>query len=360
MERQIIRRARAALLAIGTGLAPAAAQDMPVVQRPSPAAEFDAPYAIGVLAGGETIEVTGSFSWAMPQMLSVALAQAPRVRTVRFGSPGGHIQPALEIADMIKARGLNTEVERLCASACTLAFLAGRQRVAGPRAQIGFHQAHRPGLPPELFDPLMRQAYRNFGVPDGFIDHVLRTPPQSLWVPTHAELLAARIITVPSPEAVPPPDGTVSERRAIMALLQTTSDDAVIGYTAALTAMLSQLQRAGPEICWQWLNHEPVDLREHVSEAARETMRLATDRVRIDAALVPVAPADAAARTQILRTLVDRMRAGGQGDVLAAMAPSGVHALFCPSLNTLLRSAVSLPDAQRVPALRALFAGGRG
>jgi membrane-bound ClpP family serine protease len=126
---------------------------------PLPTAEFDAPYAIDVLSGGEIIQISGSFSWAMPQNFIAALAGAPHVRTIRFDSPGGHVQAALQIADVIHDRGLDTYVPRFCASACTLAFLAGKHRFLAPTAQLGFHQAHAPGVAPEIFDPVLRAVY---------------------------------------------------------------------------------------------------------------------------------------------------------------------------------------------------------
>ena len=54
----------------------------------SPTAEFEAPYAIRVMPGGAVVEVSGSFSWAVPQNLMATLASAPGVRTVRLDSPG--------------------------------------------------------------------------------------------------------------------------------------------------------------------------------------------------------------------------------------------------------------------------------
>ena len=62
---------------------------------PSPTSEFDSPYQLRVLSDGTVLEVSGSFSWALPQNFQAVLASAPQVRVVRFDSPGGHIQPAL-------------------------------------------------------------------------------------------------------------------------------------------------------------------------------------------------------------------------------------------------------------------------
>ncbi len=161
--------------------------------------EFEGPYAVRVLHQGSEIEISGTFSWALPQQVGVALAEAPQARLVRLDSPGGHIKAALEVADMIHARNLDTYVGRMCASACTIAFLAGHQRFATETARLGFHQAHGPGLTPADSNMLLRLAYQNYSLPPAFVAHVLRTPPQDLWVPDLAELRRAGIVTDVAP-----------------------------------------------------------------------------------------------------------------------------------------------------------------
>jgi Clp protease len=163
--------------------------------------EFEGPYAVQVLHQGSEIEISGTFSWALPQQVSVALAEAPQARLVRFESPGGHIKAAIEVAEMIRARNLDTYVGRTCASACTIAFLAGHQRFATETARLGFHQAHGPGLTPADSNLLLRLVYQNYSLPPAFIAHVLRTPPQDLWVPDLAELRRAGVVTDIAPTA---------------------------------------------------------------------------------------------------------------------------------------------------------------
>ena len=162
--------------------------------------EFEGPYAIRVLNEGLGLEISGTFSWALPQQVGVALAEAPNVRVIYLDSPGGHIKAALEVADLIRARNIDTYVNRMCASACTIAFLAGRQRFVGKTARLGFHQAHGPGISSAQSNLLLRLAYENFSLPAAFIAHVLRTPPQNLWIPDLAELRKAGIVTDVAPE----------------------------------------------------------------------------------------------------------------------------------------------------------------
>jgi hypothetical protein len=57
-------------------------------------------------------------------------------------SPGGLVLDAIDLAERVRARGLRTVARYRCASACSLVFLGGVERVLwGSRAAIGLHQA---------------------------------------------------------------------------------------------------------------------------------------------------------------------------------------------------------------------------
>lgn len=157
--------------------------------------ELEEPYAIRELAQGVALEIAGTFSWALPQQVDVALAQRPNVRAIYLDSPGGHIKAALELADLIRAHNLDTYVSHLCASACTIAFLAGHRRFVSETGRLGFHQAYEASLSSEQSSILLRRVYQQFPLPSAFVAHILRTPPEELWIPDLAELRKASIIT---------------------------------------------------------------------------------------------------------------------------------------------------------------------
>ncbi len=181
----------------------------PSSPRPTSAAtyEFEGPYAITVLAQGRALEISGTFSWALPQQVGLALAETPNVRVIYLDSLGGHIKAALDVADLITAHNLDTYVSHMCASACTIAFLAGHRRTVSETAQLGFHQAHGPTLSNEQSNLLLQRVYQTYSLPTAFVAHILRTPPQGLWIPNLAELRKAGIVTAlaPNDAAVPAP-----------------------------------------------------------------------------------------------------------------------------------------------------------
>lgn len=63
--------------------------------------------------------------------------------TVDLNSPGGNLLSVLQMGAYVRDNGYSTLVRdgSTCASACALLWLAGRNRVAGRRAAIGFHAA---------------------------------------------------------------------------------------------------------------------------------------------------------------------------------------------------------------------------
>jgi peptidoglycan hydrolase-like protein with peptidoglycan-binding domain len=62
---------------------------------------------------------------------------------VMFDSIGGSLRAGIEIGKAIRLKGFGTLVpnKMLCASACALAWLGGKVRLAGPEARIAFHAA---------------------------------------------------------------------------------------------------------------------------------------------------------------------------------------------------------------------------
>jgi hypothetical protein len=74
--------------------------------------------------------------------VDVALQASPQA-VVLFNSPGGNIYAATEMGKTIRLKGYDTLVANgfECASACALAWLAGKTRFMEAGAKIGFHAA---------------------------------------------------------------------------------------------------------------------------------------------------------------------------------------------------------------------------
>jgi hypothetical protein len=353
---------RTALLAASILIAiadQAVANDLPIVYEGAPPdAEFGAPYAIRVLPGGTEIEISGSFSWAVPQNFTAVLAGAPDVRAVRLESPGGYVQPALAVADIIRTRRLDTYVGRFCASACTLVFLGGQHRYLAPGARLGFHQAHAPNVAQARVDPIMRQAYDAAGVPSSFIDHVLHTPSEALWFPSRDELQQAGITSGPPPPALLVPDTVPSPAwTETIRDLRWASDDALFEFATATADLLGQLQAASPSACWDFTHHVPVEIETRVRAGTLDALKAALRHARDDVKQAPTMGLGAADKHRVLAALLRTLPTAAQSPTVAALRADADHAAFCPALRTLLNAALALPPADRGPALRALLSG---
>lgn len=152
-----------------------------------------------VRADGRSILLSGGINDGSAEQLEKALQLAPAVTTVVLSSDGGWIREGKMLADVIRMRDLNTYVENYCASACTIAFLAGRERAAAPSAKIGFHASRSVGSlasKPSLEETAeFRSIYLSANLPDDFIRKAIETPHDKMWYPSHSDLLAAGVLT---------------------------------------------------------------------------------------------------------------------------------------------------------------------
>lgn len=153
---------------------------------------------VEVRADGKSILLSGGINDDTAEKLEQALARVPAVTTVVLQSEGGWVRQGSRLGEVIRSRKLNTYVENYCVSACTIAFLAGKERAADPRAKIGFHSARGVG---QLHANTgadttgLLRIYRNAGLPETFIRKVAATPYESMWYPAYAEMLADGILT---------------------------------------------------------------------------------------------------------------------------------------------------------------------
>jgi hypothetical protein len=152
------------------------------------------------------------------------LLQDPGVRRLVITSPGGLVVPALDMAEALYARGLDVEVPEACLSSCAnYVFLAGRQKLLGGPAAVGWHgnMTHVLHLQqigegrwsgPEIAAArLLAQRESSFfqriGV-DGFVCWFAKLPPYSVedfyaLTPPDMAFFGIRDVSVPSP-SVPP------------------------------------------------------------------------------------------------------------------------------------------------------------
>jgi len=155
--------------------------------------------AVTVSPDGRTLSVSGPYGMGSEEKVREALERHKSVREVVLAGPGGRASVGSEIFRMIRNAKLATRVDTACASACTIAFLGGVERTVSPSGRLGFHRVSFPGMDDDDMHESNR-GIRNFlvyraGLTPDFASRVVDTPAASIWVPTHQELLAGKVIT---------------------------------------------------------------------------------------------------------------------------------------------------------------------
>jgi hypothetical protein len=155
-------------------------------------------YNIRLLPGGTEIVFRGGLRAGCAEELERILSAAPQVKVLHIESPGGRINEAKRIGQLVRQRGLTTYTSGYCLSAATLVLMSGKERVVAPGAKVGFHQGTLPGATAVqrlIIDSLVRATMHSAGVSDEFTERVLATPSNQMWYPTFEEMREARVLT---------------------------------------------------------------------------------------------------------------------------------------------------------------------
>ena len=89
------------------------------------------------------IEFSGGVVKGDDLRLANYLTQFPNTKLLKLNSYGGDVQTGWNMAKIVRAQGLDTEVEsgKQCASACTYIYSGGIKRSADDDVVFGFHPA---------------------------------------------------------------------------------------------------------------------------------------------------------------------------------------------------------------------------
>ncbi|PSJ43392.1 COG3904 family protein [Allosphingosinicella deserti] len=151
-----------------------------------------------VSKNGRELILAGSIASGAAKRFETVLQAHPGVTVIVLTSPGGRILEAERIAAIVRARRLDTRVDKACMSACTNILLAGRERTAEESARIGFHAPNFPGFNAAEMQAsvaAMRNAYLAAGVDPAFVARALTTPAETMWFPSFYELESAGVLT---------------------------------------------------------------------------------------------------------------------------------------------------------------------
>ena len=154
------------------------------------------PTRISASEDGSALIVEGPITDGAFANFQRALRAYPIARHVILKSPGGLMFEADRIAHVVRERRMTTYAQTLCASACTVILLAGRDRTAAPGTRVGFH---RPNVSlsrtPARTLQLTRRLYERAGLAASFTARIYATPFETVWYPGVDEMIAAGVLT---------------------------------------------------------------------------------------------------------------------------------------------------------------------
>lgn len=201
------RRARYAAASLGAGflavLVAFAWTDYPdasiaLADLVAPAQAADAGGTLVLGPGGTDIRLSGDIAEGTAERLRALLGAHPTVSRIHLTSDGGLADEGQAVGEVIAAHKLATYVPDYCVSACTLAFVAGRERIVMEGARLGFHRPFYEGVLGQNFAgdaSVQRAAYLAAGLTPSFVDAALQVAPDDVWFPTTRELLGAHVAT---------------------------------------------------------------------------------------------------------------------------------------------------------------------
>ncbi len=184
-------------VALGIGIGSWLAAAGPAAAGDKQAASDIPDFEIRIMRGGREIELSGGIGPGINDALIAALEKAPRAQVIHLDSSGGLLDEGRMLYRTIRRHGLTTYVYNACASACVMAFMAGRPRLIAADAKIGFHQASSTGGPQDakLATMLYIEFLAGAGIGRPLLDHASTVDNKSMWYPSEEELRAANVIT---------------------------------------------------------------------------------------------------------------------------------------------------------------------
>jgi hypothetical protein len=149
---------------------------------------------------GREIRISGEIRPGLADVLAEVLEATPGVERLELESPGGNVSEGLALAELVEKYSLNTAVKTYCDSACTLVFVAGRERILAAGGELGFHRCRSllwfdAWLYDDQHNAELARYFRSKGVSKVFADKVISVPNNDAWYPSLDQLFAAGVVT---------------------------------------------------------------------------------------------------------------------------------------------------------------------
>lgn len=190
----------AVLGTIGSGFS--TAKNLQMIARAAAEQRSMNDFTVSLAPNGKGILAKGTMGIGFADAVQAAFAKYPDQHRLLLDSRGGDVDNGMQLHDYLAAHSdVVVEVDHLCASACTLAFVGASQRLVGPAANMGFHQMRSMVDSSYSKDMVNAQqaSFKGFmsklGASQGFIDMAFAKTGSDVWIPDGNTLFANHIIT---------------------------------------------------------------------------------------------------------------------------------------------------------------------
>ena len=162
-------------------------------------------YKLTLRNNSTQLVISGELEIGITKAVSDMLRMRPQISSIALNSIGGHIYEGRGLSKLFTRQGLDTYVYKQCSSACTTAFSGGIKRYLGTSGKLGFHQytedlnVHKRSV--GYHDASAEQErdlelFLSRGIDPDFLKKIFKESSESMWFPTHDELISARVVNM--------------------------------------------------------------------------------------------------------------------------------------------------------------------
>jgi len=160
-------------------------------------------YQLNVSEDQQQLIIRGDLNIGITTAVRSTIETHPQIKSVVLQSRGGQIYEGRGLAKLFTEYGINTYVYEECSSACTTAFIGGKQRYISTQGKLGFHQywveTTKYSQFVQFYNLRVEQQrdlalFKTRGISQDFLDRVFDQPANRIWFPDHSTLYDAHIV----------------------------------------------------------------------------------------------------------------------------------------------------------------------
>jgi hypothetical protein len=162
-----------------------------------------AAYQLTLSEDQQHLIIRGDLNVGITTAVRATIEAHPQIKSVELQSRGGQIYEGRGLAKIFTEYEIETYVYEECSSACTTAFIGGKQRYIGTQGKLGFHQywveTSQTSQFVNFYNLRVEQQrdldlFKARGIDQTFLDRVFDQPANRIWFPDHTTLRDAGFI----------------------------------------------------------------------------------------------------------------------------------------------------------------------